>query len=127
MSKHAGVWLRGLAAILLGRYRRLGLDLARIQAVIYYVQAVKTARKGFLAGLLLAFCLLLAGCGFVLFHVGLFLLVPWPWNAVTLMALGSLYMLIVFLVLRWLCSEKTWMSFSKADQCVESVVRRHGG
>lgn len=127
MDKYAGLWLRRIAAILLRKYRTLWLDFARIQAAILYVQTVQAARKGFLAGLLLAFCLLLGGCGFVLFHVGLFLLVPWPWNAVTLLALGSLYMLIVLLVLRWLCSEKTWMSFSKADQCVESVVRRNVG
>jgi len=124
MKRILGTIVEGVAVWLFKQYRRASLDLVKIQAAMCYVRGVQSARQAFMAGLLLAFCLLLGGCGFVLFHIGLFLIFPWPWSAVVLMALGTLYMVAVFLALRWLCAEKTWMKFSKADKIVDAAARK---
>jgi hypothetical protein len=124
MKQLLGSLLGGVAALLLKEYRRLSIDWVRIRAAICYVQGVKAARKGFLAGLLLAFCLLLGGSGFVLFHVGIFLLLPHAWRPAVFMGLGSIYMIVVLLLLRWMCAEKTWMEYSNAGKYVAAATEK---
>ena len=116
--------LQALALALLRGYRRVSLDLLKIQAAVWYVRGVQTARSAFLAVLMLALCIAVGVVGFVLFHVGLFLLIPWPWNAGALMALGAIYVIAALFVVRWLCSEKTWMKFSNADKYVKSTTKK---
>jgi hypothetical protein len=116
--------LRNAAVLLLKNYRRLSLDLLRIRAAVWYVQGVRSARKAFIAVVALALCLIVGGGGFMLFHVGLFLLLPSPWNAVLLMSLGALYVVVTLLILRWLCSERTWMKFSKAGHFAAVAARK---
>lgn len=116
--------LEALAVVVLRGYRRISLDLLKIQAAVWYVRGVQTARSAFLAVFMLALCIAVGVVGFVLFHVGLFLLIPWPWNAGALMALGSVYVITALFVVRWLCSEKTWMKFSNAGKYVESATKK---
>lgn len=99
------------------------LDLVRIRAATCYLQGVQGARRGFIAILLLGVCLMLLGCGFVLLHVGLFLLLPQWWNFGVLMGLGGFYILAVLVLLRWLCAEKTWLRFTKAGEFAVKAAR----
>lgn len=109
--------------LVLRNYRDATIDLVRIRAATCYLHGVQGARRGFIAVLLLAICLLLLGCGFVLFHVGLFLLLPQCWNYGVLMGLGGFYMLAVLVLLRWLCAEKTWLRFTKAGEFAAKAAR----
>ncbi len=107
----------------LRRYRDASLDLIRIRAATCYLQGVQGLRCAFMGCLLLSVCLMLLGCGFVIFHIGLFLLLPRFWNAGVLMGLGAFYMLTVLVLLRWLCSEKTWLRYTKAGEFALKAAR----
>ena len=108
---------------LLKQYRRLSIDLVKIEAAIWYVRGVQTARRLFLSALAVGLCLLLGGVGFILLHIGLYALLPWPVNAIVLMSLGVIYMGIAVAGLAWACSEETWMRCSNADRCVALALK----
>ena len=101
---------------LLQQYRRLSIDLIKIEAAIWYLRGVQAVRRLFLSALALLFCILLGGVGFLLLHIGLYALLPWPTNAIVLIVLGAIYLGIALLGLGWACSEKTWMRCSHADR-----------
>lgn len=106
------------------RYRRLSLDLLRIEATLGYVRGVRLARSAFLAALALLLYLLLLGTGFVVFHIGLFMLLPAGWvKACVLMGLGLAYMLVPALLIRRRCSEKTWMEWTRATDLTDAATR----
>ena len=119
--------LAHVAQWLARNYRKTSLEWVRIQAALCYIRGVAGARKAFLAAVLLAGCLILGGVGFVLLHVGLYALLPPPANAVTLLALGAAYLVAALLSLRWACSEKTWMKYSKAARFAALAARRDRG
>jgi len=109
---------------LLKRYRELALDVIKIESAIWYVRGVRTARRAFLGVLALGICLTVGAVALVLIHSGLYALLPWPVNAWTLMGLGVLYLIMVLLILRWVCSERTWMRYSGASEYTARVTRR---
>ncbi len=111
---------------MLAPYVRLVLKLLQIEAAARLVRVVQMARMLFLGWLVLCLMAVLAVAGLVLTHVGLYLLLPWPANAITLLALGVFYLLIATLVLVWACSGRTWMKYSKAGSLVESALGHKG-
>lgn len=119
--------LGGLALLVLRNYQKLSLEWVRIRGAIVYVEGVRVARSGFLVILWLGLCLVLGGSGLVMFHVGLFLLLPHDWRAAALMGMGAIYMIAALLVIRWLSAEKTWMECSQAKRIVEAATRRGPG
>ncbi len=116
--------LTGGVLWLLQRFRRISVDLLKIKAVVWYVRGVGVARRLFIGMVGLAFLLALAVSGFLLIHIGIYALLPAPANAIVLLSLGVIYLLTAVLVLRWACSEKTWMKYSKADHYVELATRK---
>ena len=124
MKQYSSPLLFRAAKWLLGRYRRTALELLRIEAAVWYVRGVNAGRLFLIGGLALALLVELLIVGFVLLHVGLYALLPAPANAITILALGAFYLLVAGLVLRWLCAEKTWMKYSKADRCVAQAIRQ---
>ncbi len=108
----AGLWL-------VARWRHFSLDLIKIKAAMFYLRGVRVARNAFLAFVGLIALMMLAGAGFMLFHVGLFVLLPWPVNAVVLMVLGAVYMLVSVCVIRSFSTEERWMKMFKADRYAE--------
>lgn len=116
--------ISGLVLWLLRRYRTLSVELLKLRAVIWYVQGVRTARKLFLSFMSLALCLMLAGGGFILLHVGLYKVLPPPANALTLLILGAIYMIVAMAVLCVACSERTWMKASCAAEFTELVTKK---
>lgn len=122
MKHLLSVFMPRVALWLLKSYRRMALDRLRIEAAVWYVRGVRTARQLFIGGLALSFVVALAGAGFVLMHLGLYALLPAPANAISLLALGAFYLMVAILILRWACTEKTWMKYSKAAHYVERAV-----
>jgi hypothetical protein len=64
--------------------------------------------------------------GVVLFHVGLFILLPWTveTKAVLGMFLGVTYVVIGVVALRAIMDEKTWMEKSGAAEMLEEAIGR---
>ncbi|MHB9144497.1 MAG: hypothetical protein ACYC5Y_04090 [Symbiobacteriia bacterium] len=124
MKQFLSTLLTRVALRLLKSYRRVSLDLLRIEVAGWYVRGVGAARQLFISGLAMAFLVALAVVGFLLMHLGLYALLPAPANAVALLALGALYLIVAILGLRWACSEKTWMKYSKAAHYVELAARK---
>jgi hypothetical protein len=124
--------LKALAAAAVARlardYRRLSVEMLKIQAVRWYVQGVAGARLAFIVYLSATACLLLAAVGFVFLHVGVFMLLPLcpQSKAILLLLLGLVYLAISLAALRRATSQSTWMKLSKADELVAKVTGVHG-
>jgi len=124
MKQILGSLAGGVAALLLREYRRHSIARLKIQAVICYLHGVRAARAGFLAVLRLALHVMLAGCGFLLMHVGFFLLLPQAWRPAVCMGLGAVYLLVAYGALRRMCAEKTWMELSNAGKYVAAATEK---
>lgn len=111
---------------MLAPYVRLVLHLLRIEAAARMVRVVRMARLLFLGWLALCLLAVLVVAGLVLAHVGLYLLLPFPANAITLLALGVFYLLLAGLVLAWAMSERTWLRVSGAGKRVDSALGNRG-
>jgi len=111
---------------LIKSYRRLSIDLLKIQAAMAYVKGVQTMRRWWIGALLLASVLLFLAAGFVIIHVGFFLWVPWApaTKGVILLCLGLIYMGLALAVIFKLCSEKAWMEGSQANKLIEQATRK---
>ncbi len=120
------VLARGLAA----DYRRTSLDILQLEGAIGYVKAVRSARRAFLGGLAAVAAVGLLTAGFVLLHVGLFVLLFQAWErnwtalALAILALGAIYVTGPLLVIRFLAADKTWMRLFRADTLVARLTRR---
>jgi hypothetical protein len=105
-------------------YQRISLDALKIRATRWYVKGVAGARLAFLGYLALIGCLLLALVGFVMLHVGVFLLLPVSLcaKAALLIVLGVLYFAVPLCLLRRAAAQETWMKLSRADDLVAKVT-----
>ena len=109
-------FLAGLAIKLLDNYRQLSLRLLKIEATKAYVHGVQMARLSALGLLVMGLLIGLICLGVLLFHVGLFLLLPWSLaaKAVLGMVLGLIYAGVGGGVLVAALDEKVWMKQSGA-------------
>ena len=113
---------------LVNRYRRLTIDLVKLEAATYYLKGVQGARRGFLAALLLWLAIFIFALGVVMLHAGLFVglyLLTESLRVVVmaLFGLGVVYVLVILLIARRLLSEKNWMKLFKADKLVAELTR----
>lgn len=113
-----------MARWVLAKYRRISLDLLKIEAAVWYVRGVGVARQIALGGLAVAALVALAVVGFLLLHFGMYALVPAPLNAMILVGLGAFYLIAALLALRWAFAEKTWMKYSQANEMVARAVQK---
>ena len=119
------------AAVLwfVNRYRRLSIDLVKIEAATYYIKAIQSGRRGFLSVLLIWLGIFFFALGVVLLHAGLFVWI-YLWFqslaavAIGLLVLGGIYVVVILLIARQLLSEKAWMNFFKADKLVEDLTKK---
>lgn len=119
---HKLLWLLLLQSA--QRQSRTTVQLARIRtarAAVRGVQAARLTAAGAFTALLLAG---LVAVGFLLFHIGLFLLLPWTLEqrAWLLLILGALYLLAVGIVATRLLRDRFWMRMTGADRMVERAV-----
>ena len=116
--------LAGMGARLARDYGRMSFDVLKIRAARWYVKGVAGARLAVIAHLLAIASLLLAAVGFVLLHVGVFMLLPLSPEAkgFLLVLLGVVYLALPILALRRAMSQAAWMKASKADDVVAKVT-----
>jgi len=118
-----------VSAWLLNSYRRLSLDLIKIEAAIGYIKGIRILRRTTIAGLLLLGVLFLLAVGFVFLHIALFTAIymlsgSWPVVVAVIAVLGGLYCIVPLVILSGACSEKRWMKAFKADTVVTQLTQR---
>lgn len=125
--------LKGLATAaafwFVNRYRRLSVDLVKIEAATWYIKAIQSGRQGFLSALLVWLGIFFFALGVVLLHASLFVgLYLWFQSltavAIGLLVLGGVYVIVILLVARFFLSEDAWMKFFKADKLVEDLTKK---
>ena len=116
--------LSSIAVRLLTDYRHLSFRLLKIEAAKSYLNGVRMARLSAIgliqAGLMIGLVLL----GALLFHLGLFVLLPWTVKAKAILGvcLGLAYVICGGALLRAAVNEKMWMEKSGAAQMLEEVT-----
>jgi hypothetical protein len=118
-----------VAVWLVNHYRRLSIDLLKIEGAAYYLKAIKSGREGFLSVLRVWLGVFFFALGVVMLHAGLFmclyLLTEKPLAvAIGLLGLGGLYVIVILLIARRALSEESWMKFFKADKLVEKLTKK---
>lgn len=121
-KKNKVMWL--LIYRMLRREQRSLSRPLRIKMTMMYVKAVQAARSSVMA--LIGLCILssfLFG-GFLLFHLGLFLYLPWDTaeKGELFMWLGGGYFLLSLLFCAGVLSQRRWMRMTGADDAVRKAL-----
>ena len=117
--------LSAIVIELLDSYRRLSMQLLKMEAAKCYLHGVRMARLSAIGLMRMGLFITLICVGVLLFHAGLFILLPWTVGAKAVlgMVLGLVYVIIGVLALRAAMNEKTWMEKSGAARMVEDATR----
>ena len=116
--------LAGTAIQLLDNYRRLSIQLLKIEAARCYLRGVQAARMSAIGligiGLVVGFICV----GVLIFHAGLFILLPWSvtTKAILGLFLGLVYAALGGYALYAAMNEKTWMEKSGAAKMLKDVT-----
>ena len=116
--------LAGIAIKLLDNCRRLSIQLLKIEAAKCYLHGVQMARLSAIGLMRMGLVIGLIGVGVLLFHAGLFILLPWTVEAKAVlgMFLGLAYVAIGCVALRAAMDEKTWMEKSGVAEMLEEAT-----
>jgi hypothetical protein len=116
--------LAGIAVKLLENWRRLSIRQLKIEVAKCYVHGVQMARLSAIGLMRVMLMIGLIGIGVLLFHAGLFILLPWTLaaKAVLGMILGLAYTAIGYTLLHAAMDEKTWMEQSGVAEMLEDVA-----
>jgi len=101
-------FLAGITIKLLDNFRRLSIKVLEIEAAKVYVQGVQMARLSAIGLMRMGLKIGLVVVGVLLFHAGLFILLPWSVEskAVLGMFLGIAYVAIGYVTLHAAMDEK---------------------
>lgn len=112
--------LKGLAS----SYLESLVELAKIRAAVCYVNGVKVIRRLFLLWCALIFCLMLLATGFLLIPIALCFYMPWTpqTKAIVAISFGLVYVIVPFLVMINVFSQKRWMRISGANDLVGGIL-----
>jgi hypothetical protein len=116
--------LAGIAVKLLDNYRHLSIQLLKIEVAKSYLHGVQTARVSALGLMWMGLVIGLICIGVVLFHAGLFILLPWSAEvkAVLGMLLGLVYVISGSIALGAAMNEKLWMEKSGAAEMLKEAT-----
>jgi hypothetical protein len=116
--------LAGITIKLVDNWRRLSIHLLKIEAAKCYLRGVQIARLSAIGLLRMGLVIGFIGVGALLFHVGLFVLLPWTMEtkAVLGMLLGLAYVAIGYGALRAAMDEKMWMEKSGVALMLEEAT-----
>ena len=116
--------LAASAVKLLENYRQLSVHMLKIEAAKSYLHGVRMVRQSALGLLWMGLLTGLICLGALLFHAGLFMLLPWSLKAKALlgMFLGLAYVAAGAVVLREAMSERVWMEKSGAAKMVRDAT-----
>ena len=119
--------LAGIAIKLVDNYRRLSLQILKIEAAKSYLHGVQLARLSAIALLRMGLVISFIWLGVLLFHAGLFILLPWSvgTKAVLGMILGVTYVVGGCAALHVSMKEKIWMEKSGAAEMLEEAISQH--
>lgn len=108
--------LAAVAVKLLDNYRHLSVQLLEIEAAHSYLHGVRMARISAIGLMQMGLLIGLVCLGALLFHAGLFILLPWTVKAKAAFGLflGLVYTVSGGLALRAAMNEKAWMEKSGA-------------
>lgn len=104
--------------------KSLARDIIGCHVAIWYLRGLRTAHRLYQLCMAAMLSAALALAGFVLFHIGLFTLLPAPANALVLMGLGLIYLVVGLCFVRALSSERRWLKAGGADMCAALADRR---
>ena len=116
--------LARIAIHLLDNCRHLSIQVLKIEAAKCYLHGVRMARLSAIGLMLMGLVIGLIGVGVLLFHAGLFILLPWTVEAKAVLAmfLGLAYVAIGCVALHAAMNEKTWMEKSGAAEMLEEAI-----
>jgi len=116
--------LAGMAIKLLDNCRRLSIQLLKIEAAKCYVHGVQMARLSAIGLMQMGLVIALICFGVLLFHAGLFILLPWTVEAKAVlgMFLGLAYVVTGGVALRAAMDERTWMEKSGAAEMLKGAT-----
>ena len=119
--------LAGIVIKLVDNYRRLSLQILKIEAAKSYLYGVQLARLSAIALLRMGLVISFICLGVLLFHLGLFILLPWSVGAKAVfgMILGVTYVIGGYVALHVSMKEKTWMEKSGAAEMLEEAISQH--
>jgi hypothetical protein len=112
--------LAGIAVKLLDNYRHLSIQLLKIEVAKSYLHGVQTARVSALGLMWMGLVIGLICIGVVLFHAGLFILLPW--SAEVKAVLGLVYVISGSIALGAAMNEKLWMEKSGAAEMLKEAT-----
>jgi hypothetical protein len=114
----------GITIKLMDNWRRLSLQLLKIEAAKFYLQGVQMARWSMISLMRMGLAIGIIGVGMLLFHAGLFILLPWTVEskAVLGLFLGLAYVAIGYVTLHANINEKTWMEKSRVAEILEEAT-----
>lgn len=120
--------LATMAARFLDNYRHLSIQLLKIEMAKACLHGVRMARLSALGLLMMGLVVGLICVGFILFHVALFVLLPWGLEAKAVLGLllGLGYMVGGGLWIRAAMDERLWMEKSGAMRMMEDALRHIG-
>lgn len=97
---------------------------ARIRAVIYYLESIKTARQVVLVMAAVMLCFVIIAGGAILIPVALCLFMPWPpmTKALVAGAFGAVYIAVPLVVALVLMSEQRWMRLTRANELMKDAI-----
>ena len=112
------------------RYRRISIDVLKLEAAGYYLKGIQAGRQGLLSVLKIWLGVFFFALGIVMLHAALFFgLYVWTESikvvAIGLLALGGIYVGIILTAACMFLSEKAWMQYFKADKLVEDLTRKY--
>jgi len=118
--------LSALATELVVGYRRMSVQLLRIEATKCYLRGVRMARLSAIRTVLVGLEIGLVCFGVLLVHAGAFVLLPWSLEekAVLGILLGTAYAAIGGAMLRAALSEERWMEDSGATQMLKDATKK---
>jgi len=117
-------FLAGITIKLLDSFRRLSIKALEIEAAKVYVHGVQMARLSAIGLMRMGLKIGLIVVGVLLFHAGLFILLPWSVEskAVLGMLLGFAYVAIGSVRLHAAMDEKTWIEKSGIAEMLEEAT-----
>lgn len=107
-------------------YLEPSLELAKVKGAIYYLQAIKAARRVVILICLLLFVVTMIGAGLVLIPLALILWAPWPLETKVIVGVvvGGLYLFVPVISIAILLSQKRWMRMTGADAIVRDILSK---
>ena len=116
--------LAGIAIKLLDNCRHLSIQVLKIEVAQCYLHGVRIARLSAIGLMWMGLVISLIGVGVLLFHAGLFILLPWTVEAEAVLAmfLGLAYVAIGCVVLHAAMNEKTWTEKSGVAEMLEEAI-----